>query len=296
MPNLNAETLLNLGFRDIGVWAVSKTGSGLDYHLDGANAEGNKPLLNGRNALYAFVQESEVRYIGKTARTVRQRFAGYRNPSRRQRTNWRCNGKIREQLKAGATVRSFVFAMTMHLAQLRYSDFSINLAAGLEDSLIEEFDPPWNGRDITGPVTEEAERELDEEEDAKADMPQEAPSSKQASPARSSELPAGIADFRIKLGEAYYNQGIINPGIDASRDLGEHDDPISIYLGSLDRPLVSRIDRKANPSGSVRVVGGNGRIAKWMKSHFAFGETVQARVLDRNSILLLTKVDQSHNR
>ena len=143
-------------------------------------------------------------------------------------------------------------------------------------------------------MTEEAERELDEEEAAKAEAPQGFASSNPAFRVGAIELPDGIAEFKIKLGEAYYNQGIINPGVDASRELGEHDDPISVYLGSLDAPLVSRIDRKANPSGSVRVVGGNGRIAKWIKAHFVFGETVQARVLDRNSIMLLNKAEQSH--
>ena len=170
---MNADTLLDLGFRDIGAWVMAKTGSGLDYYLDDANADGNRPLLDGRSALYAFVQDGDVLYIGKTARTVRVRFAGYKSPSRGQRTNWRCNGKIRERLNSGATVRILVFAMTAHLAHLRYSDFSINLAAGLEDSLIEEFDPPWNGRDSSGPMTEDAERDRDEA--VGAEVPSAAP-------------------------------------------------------------------------------------------------------------------------
>ena len=33
------------------------------------------------------------------------------------------------------------------ISNLRYGDFDINLAAGLEDSLIAEFSPPWNGRE-----------------------------------------------------------------------------------------------------------------------------------------------------
>ncbi|MFD1111391.1 hypothetical protein [Pseudoroseomonas ludipueritiae] len=57
----------------------------------------------------------------------------------------------------------------------------------------------------------------------------------------------------------------------------------------MDHPLSSRIDRRANKSGVVRVVGGNGRIAKWMQANFSFGDVVEARVLNRNSILLLPK-------
>jgi hypothetical protein len=289
MPRANVESLLNLGFRDIGAWTTSGNSQGLEYCLDGANAEGNKGLLDGRNALYAFAQDGEIRYIGKTAQTLRQRFAGYRKPHPGQRTNWRCNGKIREQIEAGATVRILVFVMTSHLSNLRYGDFSINLAAGLEDALIEEFDPPWNGRDGRGPVTEDAEREQEQASTGTGEPPP-APVQPPATPATRAPFPDGVARFRIKLGEAYYRQGIVNPGVDASRHLGGHDDPVTVYLGSMDASLVSRIDRKANPNGSVRVVGGNGRIAKWVQGHFEMGDVIDARVLDQHGILLMPSI------
>jgi hypothetical protein len=99
----------------------------------------------------------------------------------------------------------------------------------------------------------------------------------------------GLADFAIRLGTAYYDQGIINPGTDASRHLGEHDDPITVFLGSTDRPMVCRIDRRANGNGSVRVMGDKKTIRNWIQANFARGETIAARVLDRHSILLLPK-------
>ncbi len=278
-PPLNADTLLNLGFKDLAVWALSK--DGIEYRLDGANAQADQLLLDETNSLYAFVQGELVKYIGKTALTVRERFFGYRYPNQRQRTNWRCNGKIREILEAGAVVRIFVFNPTSHL---RYGDFDINLAAGLEDSLITAFKPPWNGSERGRPITEEAEREKED------DVPDQ-----HAVPRGVDELPrapivdpAGVASFQIVLGDAYYLHGVINPGVAASSHLGNHDEPTQVNFGDETEPVISKINRNAHKSG-VRIVGRNARIAEWFQRHFSQGDVVEARILDRNSILLLPK-------
>ena len=281
MSQLTADTLLNLGFRDVAVWALSQGEDGIEYRLDGANAQADKLLLDETNSLYAFVHGEQVKYIGKTARTVRERFVGYRNPSQRQRTNWRCNGKIREMLKAGEIVRIFVFNPISHL---RYGDFDINLAAGLEDSLITEFKPPWNGSERGRPISEEAEREKEEEvtDRPKGTQGVDLPHAPIANP-------VGVASFQIVLGEAYYQQGFINPGVAASSHLGNDGEPIEVNFGDDTPPVTSRINRTANKSGGARIVGRNARIAEWFQRHFSRGDVVEARVLGRNSILLLPK-------
>jgi hypothetical protein len=53
--------------------------------------------------------------------------------------------------------------------------------------------------------------------------------------------------------------------------------------------VTSRINRTANKSGGARIVGRNARIAEWFQRHFSRGDVVEARVLGRNSILLLPK-------
>jgi hypothetical protein len=252
MTELSAETLLTLGFQDIGRWAPARREGGLAYLLDGANSKADGVLLDARNSLYAFVEGDAVRYIGKTARTIRERFTGYRTPPPRQRTNWRNN---RDALGAGSVIRILVFNP---ISFLRYGDFEINLAAGLEDALIEAFDPPWSGRERGRAITEEAEREELDEAEAEArsgDAPQEiAISSPAPTPANS---PSGAIAFKIVLGEAYYNQGLINPGAAASTHLGNDGDPIEVAFNDGTEPVLSRIDRRANPSGSVRIVGRN---------------------------------------
>lgn len=275
MANLNRDTLLNLGFLDVAKWEWS--GEDIAYHLDGERAAANQVLLDDPNALYAFVQGDAVQYIGKTTRSVRKRFATYRKPGRTQRTNLRCNAKIKEALRAGSEVRVLVFSP---ISQLRYLDFEINLAAGLEDSLIKEFDPPWNGRERDRPITEEAERE-EAEEDTSVQLadPETFGESRVSSPP--------LASFKIKLGQAYFDQGFINPGVDASQHLGADGEYLQVLFGDGSDPALSRINRRANPSGGVRVVGRNRQIAEWFQRHFQMGDTVEARVIAPNRILLL---------
>ncbi len=286
MTELTAETLLTLGFRDIAKWAPARREGCLDYVLDGPNAKADGVLLDARNSLYAFVEGDAVKYIGKTARTIRVRFVGYKNPTQRQRTNWRNNRNIRDALGAGAAIRILVFNP---ISFFRYGDFEINLAAGLEDALIETFDPPWNGRDRGRAITEEAEREeLDEAEARASGGPQETAEPAPAPVPAEPPLSAAIS-FKIVLGEAYYNQGLINPGVEASAHLGGDGDPIEVAFDDGAEPVLSRIDRRANPSGSVRIVGRNRPIARWFQRHFQKGDTVGALVLDAHRVLLLSK-------
>lgn len=279
MPDLNSDTLLALGFVDVGAWVQDERG--VDYRLDGPDTKANEIRLNAPKALYAFVCRDKVQYIGKTARTIRQRFVGYRRPGSRQRTNLRCNQKIRESLSFGASIRIFVFTPISHL---RYQDFEIDLAAGLEDSLIAMFDPPWNGRERGGPpLSEEAEREEAEEEI----VLQENPDATLAPELRPIHTES-IATFSVKLGETYYNQGIINVGVAASQHLGKHGDPIEVLFDDNTTPVVSGINRTANRSGGVRVVGRNQLIADWFRRRFERDAVVEGRILDSHRIILLS--------
>ena len=67
---------------------------------------------------------------------------GYRSPSATQLTNVRNNRSVLDALGLGATVEIYVLPDN---GLLYYGGFHINLAAGLEDSLIRELRPPWNG-------------------------------------------------------------------------------------------------------------------------------------------------------
>ena len=93
--------------------------------------------------------------------------------------------------------------------------------------------------------------------------------------------------FAIKLYATYYNQGFINPGSPASRLLGEHGEDIKVVLGTGGDCVDSKINRTANLNGSVRLVGNNRAIAQWIQTHYRLFDTLKARVLDKNTVLLL---------
>jgi hypothetical protein len=272
---MTAETLKNIGFRDIGRWEKVDN-ERLRYELDGDDVVSNDAMLDVRNALYAFVRGDEVMYIGKTARSIKRRFAGYCNPGSTQQTNKRCHAKIQELLTRDTTVRVFVCTPP---SELYYGHFQIDLAAGLEESLILAIKPPWNGSEGQRPITEEAEREATE---AKVDqgLEPESPTSKSAN---------RPVLFEVKLGHTYYNQGFINPGTEASRSLGKDGDPLIVYLGSRTEQVDSRINRTANINGAVRIVGNNRQIAEWFQKNFHQDDVVDAEVLDPNHILLRSK-------
>lgn len=280
VPTLTAEDLLDLGFLDIGSWVLDGSGSGIGYRLDGRNPKVDGLLLDEVNSLYAFVQDSHVVYIGKTARTLRERFQGYRRPGPSQSTNRRNNQNIRQALASGREVRILVFNPP---SKLRFGSFEISIAAGIEDSLIAAFAPPWNRPGRDRPLTEEAEREQ-QEEPAALLLLGEADIAPAAMPS-----PTDRPGFWIRLGQAYYHQGIINPGAEASHHLGAEGEPIRILFGDGADPVISRINRTANRNGSVRIAYKGQPVATWFQTHFSLGDTVRANVIDRNTIELLLK-------
>ena len=85
----------------------------------------------------------EIGNDGKTARSIKKRFVGYCTAGKTERTggvtNWRCHHKIKALLKEDIVVRSLAFTPISHL---RYGEFEIDLAAGLEEALIMMFKPP----------------------------------------------------------------------------------------------------------------------------------------------------------
>ncbi len=121
-----------IGFTVAGVWTID--GDGIACELS--------ELGTARNVLYAFAVDGQLMYVGKTVQALRARMAGYRNPGQTQVTNIRNNRNIRQSLERGKKVEVYVLP---DIRLLQYGMFHVNLAAGLEDSVVRELDPPWNG-------------------------------------------------------------------------------------------------------------------------------------------------------
>jgi hypothetical protein len=120
-----------MGFQRVADWQLQS--GALECEL--------RELGAAQNILYAFVADRQVMYVGKTVQTLRQRMYGYRRPVATQSTNIKGNRLIQEALAAGLSVQ--IYALPDN-GLLYYGGFHVNLAAGLEDSLVAALKPAWN--------------------------------------------------------------------------------------------------------------------------------------------------------
>jgi hypothetical protein len=130
------DRLISVGFERVGSWTMQSTN--LVLNLD--------RMKFSVNILYAFVVSGEVKYIGKTVQALATRLMGYVRPVATQATNIRNHAGLKQALVEGNAVE--IFALPDN-GLMRYGQFHLNLAAGLEDSLIALLSPEWNGQRST---------------------------------------------------------------------------------------------------------------------------------------------------
>jgi len=125
------QNLINIGFRKVGQWLQSQTG--IEFSLSNCS--------DARNILYCFVCDGIVLYVGKTIQSLTKRMYGYQNPSPTQSTNIKGKKNISDLLVDSKQVDIYALADN---GLLHFGIFHINLAAGLEDSIVKELNPIWN--------------------------------------------------------------------------------------------------------------------------------------------------------
>jgi hypothetical protein len=123
--------IIDLGFIQIGEWFLSS--SKLNFQLFNNR--------NETNVLYAFTSKEDVLYVGKTTQTIYRRMMGYKSPGPTQRTNIRNHANIQDLLEK--TERVNIYAL-IEEDEYFFKGFRLNLAAGLEDSVINALRPAWN--------------------------------------------------------------------------------------------------------------------------------------------------------
>lgn len=128
------EELKKVGFKCVGEWDIQDNKINLDL----------KDMKDQSNVLYSFVVDNNIKYIGKTTKPLLERMKWYEKPGASQSTNIRNNSNIKIALESKQKVEIFCFKGSF---SLKYEGYKVNLAAGLEDSLIKKLSPEWN---ITG--------------------------------------------------------------------------------------------------------------------------------------------------
>ncbi|WP_371396452.1 GIY-YIG nuclease family protein [Fretibacter rubidus] len=125
--------LTDIGFIPIGYWQDSDGRPTLTLH----------DLQNASPALYAFVENGDVLYVGKTVQALKKRLYFYESPGPTQSTNIRINANIASALEEGREIDMYGYS---DIRPIRIGVFDLNLAAALEDSIIKTLNPIWNSR------------------------------------------------------------------------------------------------------------------------------------------------------
>jgi hypothetical protein len=250
--------LLAIGFMPVGFWRLNEN-SQIRYTLNSNQ--------NARNILYAFVSNGDIKYIGKTTRTLNSRMYGYQNPGPTQNTNIRVNALLRQYIEANLPVDIIIHTDN---GLLSYGGFKINIAAGLEDTLIYETNPEWN---YSGKNKLKEDKESEDIRETKDPIPE-----------IETEITT-IGSFSVVLGQTYFNQGFFNVPIDYSDKFADNNSKIEILLGDTTNSIQGYINRQANKNETPRIMGGIG-LKNWIQSYFKQNDRLKVRILSPTSIEL----------
>lgn len=249
--------LLNIGFTSVGHWTLKN--NKVKYNLISHHT--------ASNVLYSFISNGDIKYIGKTKMQLLQRMYGYQNPGPSQSTNIRVNAAIKSFLATDQPIDIFILTDN---GLLRYGNFKINLAAGLEDTLIYELNPEWNlsGRNLIVTDGDSEKPELAKEPQSTANL-----------------IPV-LTTFNILLGQAYFNQGFFNVGREHAHLLGADNSTIYIQLGTnADTTIQGYINRTANKNSTPRIMGGK-ELRNWIKNNFKLNDTMKVDIVSSIEIRL----------
>lgn len=249
------EDLLKIGFLTVGTWSLIN--NELKVNLDSFQRESN--------LLYCFVSNGSVKYVGKTKNNLEQRMYGYQKPGPSQSTNQRVNDKIRQCLRDNQKVDILIL---IDNGGLRYGHLKINLAAGLEDTLIDEFKPDWNLHGNKSSLKNALNYSLSESKSYEGD------------------LKSPKVKIDLVLRQTYFEQGFFNIRNSDSEYFANHNSPIEIKLGLTgDKIIKGLINRTANINGSPRIMGGK-ELKNWFNSNFKPNELFVLEIISPVSIWL----------
>ena len=222
--------LIEIGFKCVGHWK-------LDNGRPVCELTSQKETPN---VLYAFVSNGEIKYIGKTTQSIKGRMTSYQNPGPTQSTNIKNNKNIKNLLESGASVDIFILPDT---GLLHYGSFHINLAAGLEDSLISDISPPWNGKHS-------------EKKSVRPASVAETPSRKpDTAPDQSIKTNLNNTTFQFKVRTTYFEQGFFNVPVKYTQAFGSDGEGIKIYCGKRQDLVQGHINRSVNTNNTPRIMG-----------------------------------------
>jgi hypothetical protein len=248
------KNIIELGFEKVGKWS---------FKNESFKFELNENYIN-TNILYSFVIEDEIKYIGKSIKTISQRLNGYKNPNITQRTNFRLNNLIIEKLKEGKNVEIYLF---VDKAELSYKGKNINLSAGLEDNLIAEYLPEWNSLGKNGKLNARKKViKIENKENIMEKVYKE--------------------EIIVKIGESYYKKGFFNIGSKYSELFSKnHFEPIKIQIEENTNEIIIGTIYRYKNTNQTRIMAG-GEYKKWVQNNFKIKDIFKVQFIEKGFIKL----------
>lgn len=251
------ESLQEIGFRRAGSWAVESGSLKLLLDIDGSKYP----------ALYAFVLDGNVAYVGKTIRPIARRLYGYLRPGHSQKTNARINTSIIQALTDESSVDIWVFIDSCNQT---CGQFKVNMAAGLEDDIIAKLNPKWNHKSRFSQCTKHEEKILNDRL-----IREEKGMNESLRP-----------NFTVVIHPTYFNQGFFNVPVDFSRYFDRNGKDLEIHCDGLEVPINGKINRTANQGTNAPRIMGRAKLRDWFHENVRQGSRVRVRVKSPTQILL----------
>ena len=262
------ERLLEIGFERAGYWEL----------VDDEPQVEVQRYANAANVLYAFVSDRELLYIGRSGRSLQLRMRGYQNGGPPRSTRERNRERIIAMLVIGHPIDLYVMPDP---GNLHYGSFRVNLAAGLQYSLIEALNPPWN----KGASRRRSSRsKLSRSEPARSRSPSQGPRTFTDGDGQEyTDLTVNRPSYRFLVGYIYMDKGFFNVPMRYSPMFGKDRERIKILCGVDKETIYGHIDRSTNTNASPRVIGGS-RLKSWFEENAGINRPVDIDILAPNAI------------
>ncbi|WP_066511590.1 GIY-YIG nuclease family protein [Rufibacter sp. DG15C] len=245
------QRLLDIGFEEIG-----------DWNLNHGSLTHSIPFErhNHRDLLYAFVNVTQVMYIGKTADKLKNRMRGYKNASGTQRTNIRIRNNIVRLLESGQDVMILALVGSN---ESDYMGYRLSLASGLEDALIARIQPQWNYRG-TNRILEQQMPPIESETLVENNL----------------HMMEEARSVEITLGPEYFTKGRFNFRIADLDHLPDENAYVTLFLGEDADFFIQGRFHFADSNKRQARVDGNKALRAWFQDNYRENDTIRVDIID----------------
>ncbi|NJN83523.1 MAG: hypothetical protein HC802_15400, partial [Caldilineaceae bacterium] len=236
--------LLDIGFTRVGGWHLVDDAPAVTLHSMGESV----------NVLFAFVAGGEVKYVGRSVQSLVRSLDRFQNPTDKLDEFAACRQQIADSLYAGVEVDIYILP---ERGLLQYGDFHVNLAAGLEESILATLQPEWNI------PPQESQRTITVESDGV--VRGDAVSTRAVQPRARHALDERQEPpkFSFAIGPMQMTGGLFDvPALYSDYVAGEGR-PVQIHIGE-NPPITGYVNRRANINRAPRILGGEELLA-WFR-------------------------------